>query len=188
MRRVNILRPAGVTATRLRLGLSQQQLADHLGISRTSIAMAEASGRKLPGNSLLKLARLEIKMAAAILPATNSEAGKKRSLPHSTIHTQSFSVREMRSELRMKRLSYSLEKMKAQYKQLQDQLQLVDAMLEKEAAEPINIDTAGLQVHRNGMLKQLDKCSITKQTLLKNRIELLDTETKLNKRVRQEMI
>jgi transcriptional regulator with XRE-family HTH domain len=57
-------------ATRVRLGLSQRQLADQLGISKAAVAMAETGQRKLPVAALIKMAALEIKMSAAAIPGT----------------------------------------------------------------------------------------------------------------------
>ena len=57
-------------ATRARLGLSQQQLANHLGVAKATVGMAEIGRRKLPVPALLKLAQLEIKLTAASIPGT----------------------------------------------------------------------------------------------------------------------
>ncbi len=64
------MKAQGFAATRARLGLTQHKLADQLGISRTTIAMVECGRRNLPVPALLKLAELEIKIAAAAIPGT----------------------------------------------------------------------------------------------------------------------
>ena len=47
-------------ATRTRLGLSQRQLAEQLGISKAAVSMAETGQRKLPIAALMKMAALAV--------------------------------------------------------------------------------------------------------------------------------
>jgi transcriptional regulator with XRE-family HTH domain len=55
----------GIAATRVRLGLSQQEFADQLGISRSLVAKAEGRQRTLPTSTIVKIASLEILLAGA---------------------------------------------------------------------------------------------------------------------------
>ncbi len=55
----------GTAVTRQMLGLSQQQMAELLGVSKSTIGMVETGQRKLPVAALLKVADLEVKLAAA---------------------------------------------------------------------------------------------------------------------------
>lgn len=60
------LKSQSLTATRIRLGLSQNQLAAQLGVSKAAIGMAETGQRKLPLAALIKLVELE--KATAVEP------------------------------------------------------------------------------------------------------------------------
>lgn len=50
-----------IASIRSAIGISQSELAGILGISRTALAMAENDRRKLSGQAVVKLGRLEIK-------------------------------------------------------------------------------------------------------------------------------
>ena len=177
----------GFAATRSRLGLSQRQLAEQLGISQATIGMAETGRRNLPVPALLKLAELEIKVTAAMVPGAATTA--KETNRDLTLKTgcEAIMIRELQCELQIQKLTNSLETMTAQYKRYHTQLQLLDAMLEKEPAEPGNMFALCMQLHRDRLLKQLARYSLTEQTLLRNRIALLGAESHLNKSVRQQM-
>ncbi|HEV7783441.1 MAG TPA: helix-turn-helix transcriptional regulator [Chitinophagaceae bacterium] len=182
------IRTSGFAATRSRLGLSQSQLAAHLGISKAAIGMAETGRRSLPVPALLKLAELEIKMAAALIPAMGTAAKEiDIDLPLQATSV-CIEIRELQCELRVQKLSNLLETMTVQYKRFYTQLQLLEGMLEKETGEQGNMFILCMQLHRDRILKQLGRCSLTEQALLRNRIALLGAESHLNKSVRQQMI
>jgi transcriptional regulator with XRE-family HTH domain len=171
--------------TRARLGLSQQQLADHLGVAKATIGMAEIGRRKLPVPALLKLAELEIKMAAASIPGTVAaakEADSELPLYKSCKYLQ---LREMECQLKIQRLSSNLEWMEANYKKYQSQLQLLNGMIENGPGKTDNRFMLCMQLHREKILAQLSKCSLTEQMLTRNKIALLSAESHLNRSVRQ---
>ena len=174
--------------TRTRLGLSQEQLAEQLGISRSALSMAEYGRRNLPVAALLKLAQLEIKMAAAMVTATAITAKETNiTIPPQTSF-ESIQIRELQCELQIQKLSNLLQTMTIQYKKYDTQLRLLDAILEKESDEPTNVFSLSLQLQRDQVRRQLSRCGPTEQSLLRNRIALLGAETHLNKSVRQRMM
>ena len=67
--------PDGLAATRARLGMTQRDFAQILGISKALVSMVEGNRRTLPGPCLVKLASLEVAIAGAV--TTNS-----KQLPH----------------------------------------------------------------------------------------------------------
>lgn len=180
------LKTQGFAATRERLGLSQRQLADQLGISRTTIAMAETGRRKLPTAALIKLAGLEIKMTAAMVPDTVTSAEESNMDLPIQARPEFIKVRELLCDAQIQKLTIRLESMTVQYKRLHMQLRLLEGMLEKESAAADNMFTISMNIHRDRLRKQLSGCSLTGQALLRNRIALLSAESHLNRSVRQQ--
>jgi transcriptional regulator with XRE-family HTH domain len=188
MMKLQSINAGGFATTRARLGLSQQQLADHLGISKTAVGMAEIGRRHLPTAALLKLAELEIKIAAAQLPGKlviEKEAATPQQIQASY---QSIGLRELQCELQIQKYVYKLQYMTAMYQQYQMQLHSLKDILNK-AADPVNnLFILSLQLHRDRVAKQLAKYNLAEQALLRNKIALLSAETCLSKSVRQRMI
>ncbi len=178
---------SSLASTRTRLNLSQQQLAQHLGISKASIGMAETGRRKLPVAALIKLAELEIKMTA-VLPAVASAQQNETNIPLPA-HTkcESLLIREMQGELEARKLSAALDGMQEKQQRLQTQLLILDKMIENEPAGAGKELSLWLQLHLHQVLKQLVKCSPVEQSLLRNKIALLNAELHLNRSVRQQM-
>jgi transcriptional regulator with XRE-family HTH domain len=168
----------GFAATRQRLGLSQQQLANHLGISRSCIAMAEIGQRGLPVKALLKLAELEIQMASISVTDTAVE----RIEPGSKIPTLDVVYdREQQCQFEIVKLTYKLEEMTDKYKSLVLRLQLLDFLLEN------NIHATGerllLQTQRQKTISQLSVCNLSAQTVLRSKIALLSAEANMSRAI-----
>jgi transcriptional regulator with XRE-family HTH domain len=172
--------------TRERLGLSQRQLADQLGISRTTIAMAETGRRNLPVAALLKIAELEIKMAGASVLNTTAPPAESNMDLTLQVNPEMIVYREWHNEAQIYKLTNKLELMTAQYEKLQMQLNLLEGMLEKERGEPGNFFSMSMELHRDRVRKRLSGCSLMEQALLRNRIALLSAESHLNRGVRQQ--
>jgi transcriptional regulator with XRE-family HTH domain len=185
------LKPNGFTATRLRLGLSQQQLAMQLGISKAAVGMAETGRRNLPVAALFKLAELEIKMAnATVTTSVNTGSNTdKQTIQDSPIQGRSeeIQIRELQCELQIQKLTDSLNKMIVQHKRLHTQLQLLDSVIQSDPESTGNMLGLCMHLHRERVARQLAKCCPTEQALLRNKIALLSAETHLNKGVRQQM-
>src|SRR5882724_6629894 len=92
----------GIKQLRQSLGISQQAMADYLSISRSHLSMVEIGHRSHPSAMLLKLLRMEIKLAGA----------------HST-HTRAVTEKQAASTnnmLRRKAEAYSVQATIANYK------------------------------------------------------------------------
>ncbi len=66
-----IVKKQGLVTVRIRLGLSQNQMAEKLGVSKATISMAECGQRTLPTAALLRLVELELKMVDAAKTTDN---------------------------------------------------------------------------------------------------------------------
>ncbi|HEV7781649.1 MAG TPA: helix-turn-helix transcriptional regulator [Chitinophagaceae bacterium] len=170
-----------VTVLREKLGLSQIQLAQQLGVSKAAISMVESDRRTLPGAALLKLVELEKKMTAAI--DSNTLTGfpeHNKDLPVEA--TQEFSQpRQQQYDIQLNHLTAKLEVMEARYKKLRAQLQLVDKMLEKEPAGQPNGLILSLQVQRDRIVSKISRCNPKEQSSLRNKIAVLNAEVNFHK-------
>ena len=120
-----------------------------------------------------------------MVPGTAAAAKEIRmELPAHT-SCESIQIRELQCELQIQKLSHTLETMTTQYTRFRAQLNLLDAMLEKEAGETGDMFGLCMQLHRERVLKQLGKCSPMEQALVRTKIALLGAETNLNRSVRQ---
>lgn len=165
---------------RQKLGLSQTQLAEQLGISKAAISMVESGRRSLPTTALLKLVELEKKMNAALEagPVTGTETNTD--LPAEA--TAEFSqLHQQQCDEQLHKLTPKLEAMETRYKKLQAQLQLMDKMLEKEPAGPGNSLLMSLEINRNRILSKMSGCNPKEQALLRNKIALLKAEANMNR-------
>lgn len=175
------LKTRGFAATRAKLGLSQRQLAEQLGISKATISMAESGRRNLPTAALLKIAALEIKMAAAMETSPVNETEKSNmDLPAEAI--PGFNkLREAHCHEQLHKLTGKLEAMTTLHKKLHTQLLLLDRILEKEPEEPGNSFIKPLQIQRSNIVMKMSRCSLKEQGRLRNRIALLNAETHMNR-------
>ena len=180
----------GIAATRVRLGFSQQAFADQLGISRSMVSKAETRRSTLPTYVLVKLANLEITMAAAMTAKTNAA---QQALPVEVENSCTndhapmvLEYKEMKCRAEAESLQCQLKLMENKYKQLRDSLTQVEAMIEGGNSVPGNLGTVYLQGHRLDLLKKINKVSQPAQADLRHRVALLHAAAELHLTVRKE--
>ena len=178
----------GIAATRVRLGLSQQEFADQLGISRSLVAKAEGRQRTLPTSTIVKIASLEILLAGA-----NSAKSAERPHPveveetYLNDHAPSLAYhKEMRCRAEALSLQCRLDVMEAKYKQLRLSLDQVETLVETGKGKEANFGVGYFEIHRHKLCRTLNKCSMPAQANLRHRIALLYAEAELHKSVHQE--
>lgn len=166
---------SSLAAIRKRLGLTQQQLADKLNISRSAVMMAENGHRSLPTEALLEVARLEINL---------SGPGEVHAMPHPA---ESESLEKCRREfdrlveeesncrLKSRKLIAKLGVMKLQYQRSRTWLHLVEMSLEEHGAGE------WLQRQQQQVIARLNTCSLPEQALITARISLLDAQAEMHR-------
>jgi len=169
------LKTKGHAATRAKLGLSQRQLAEQLGISKAALSMAESGRRNLPAAALIKMTELQKKLAAAM--EANIVRGKNESHRDPETETaESDKLRKDQREVQLQKLTAQLESMTERYNKLQTQLQLLDTILEKESDDPDKALILSLQSQRINLVSKISKCNLKEQARLRNKIALLNGE------------
>lgn len=131
--------------------ISQQQLADYIGVSRTLFSMAETRRRALPTAALLKLAELEISL--------QQHVQHKRDDPHpdknmSAMNTYAKNCADAAITARRK-----LEELQNDYQRCMQVLAAV-SYLQKHAVQKnkSKLEPLWLELLNNQTLKQLKKC------------------------------
>lgn len=171
-----------LTATRNRLGLTQEEFAEQLGVSRSMIGMAECRQRTLPTETLVKLAALEITMAGnttegVIDKPHPAELEESCLNEHSTSMTY-LKEKSCRAEAEL--LQCRLTVMESKYRQHRG---CVD-QLEKLVGQPTSGFAPGwLETHHYRALCKLNKCSLVAQANLRHKIALLHAAATLHQSV-----
>lgn len=160
---------------RKKLGLTQQQLADELQLSRVSITMIEQGKRSLSTTALLKLATLEMQAqdkragdpgdSSSLHPAMASHYAVIKSKRSCSV----FMIQEASCRLKGRKLADSLQQMTARYEQLNHWMKLAETMIE----------TAELKKQKQAVQKKLDKCGLAAQGLLRHEISLAEAQASL---------
>ena len=173
-----------LASTRARLGLTQEQMAMQLGLSGSMVKMVETNRRFLSSGSLVKLAALEIRLAAipqsskAVLPPCVKELYANANDGYAlqaSCHAEHCISRATQQEKKLK-------KMQREHDQLLASLHNLDAMLtlDLDMSDPV---MGNLLVMRPRLLQKLTRCNPQEQAKMKQKIALLYAEASLNKSI-----
>lgn len=173
-KKMQVLR--GVTALRVKLGISQFVFAQYLGVSKSLISMVENSRRHLPLAAMVKLSQLEMHFhEQGTLPAvaeTDSSTGEIASL-----RKIARQCRENINRLRLSQLGYELQQLKATRQETLEALQHLEAMLTYAAADPNCNSLFFLQQEKRRLLKKLAGCDALAQAKMEGKIAMLEIIT-----------
>lgn len=182
MKRTTNIANALVSA-RYRLGLTQKQMALHLGISVSMIKLVETNRRTLSSASLIKLAALEIQLAAIplqrskALPAAMQDivAAEQRKLE------QENRFRTYQCEYQAGRFEKKLQKMEEDHESLAGMLVNLEEL--EKGLEVNSVIHDDLQQTRNKLVKKAARCNLLAQARLRNKIVLLRADAALLKSI-----
>lgn len=178
----------GLAAIRQRLGLSQQQLADHLGINCSTVKLAEQGKRSLQTAALLKVADLEIMLA--------SQPQKEQ---HEKIHAAEYALvaqckrsydglfaRESCCHINSLKLKARLRVMINLYNKTREWLHVIETAIHN-MGEARNVEQ-GWEKQKKAAIKTLNRCGLPMQVLLKAKIAVLEAEANLYKIMKQQLM
>ena len=114
---------------RRNLGLTQQAMAEYLGVSRQMISMSESRQRSLPVPALLRLQQLT---DAARTPSLAAEQRQLRSRSHTRVALRKR-LRTCRLEVR--RLQRKLQRMQRHYQKADAFVRCCEAMLDRSDSD-----------------------------------------------------
>ncbi|MES2650054.1 MAG: helix-turn-helix transcriptional regulator [Bacteroidota bacterium] len=151
--------------TRDMLGLSQQELADYLGVSRNLYSMAEIDKRQLPTAALMKLTGLHASLTAAIEETkklkTNAEKPDEKTVKLLAQHAKKC---EWQAAVNEKKLT----QMKKQFTAAEKLLETVEAMAGNHQDEG---DRLWIALQRLKAGKKLQRHGSFQQALLQWKME-----------------
>jgi transcriptional regulator with XRE-family HTH domain len=156
-----------IKQTRQILGLSQQQMAIYLNVTRTLLSMAEQGRRSLPTAAVLKLSQLEISLQSNVqYRAASFQKQAARDAAHIKAHTKKCL---RRAELEKAKL----QKLTAAYQQCVQALMAMGYLLQNQ---PTKKDGLLLAVLEAKALKKMSRCGYAVQVVLQLRIAALEHE------------
>ncbi|CAN5861387.1 hypothetical protein BH11BAC4_BH11BAC4_22650 [soil metagenome] len=165
-------------STRKKLGLSQQELADRLGVDRSTISLVELNLRSLPTAALLKLAALETSGELAAMERgpdmeEETETMNSAELNAWTRYCNQLLLQERNCNQNSHLLQRKLDNMTGLYNKTNEWLQAIDKAAEVR-------ENAWSKRQRLVAMGRLSKCGLITQYLLQRRIDLLKAEAELN--------
>lgn len=146
-------------------GLTQQSLAEWLGIPRGSVNMAERGLRALPGAATINFSRLTL---ASMVPPSPAPAAPD---------ADRLRRRQAECQLAAARLRTELADMQTRFAQCQVRLRALPMLRAGDQTAPrAGLERAWLNILELEAQLDLDACDATAQALLTARISALDHE------------
>ncbi len=168
---------SGAKQVRRQYGLTQQQLADYLGITKGLLAMAELGKRTLPTAALLKLSLMQQK------PAGSSTAGTEKKITARLEKQQAAAAKAMEAYARKCATEAALARkkltlLKKNYDQAVNVLTLVSQLRQGQAGSgpAAKKDVLWQNMVEAVALKRLDVCGEGAQQLLRLKMEAMEKQ------------
>ncbi len=174
--------PNDLAQTRIKYGMSQQQLADHLGVSRSLIMMAEQNKRELPTDALLKFSALEIRYAALTEQSSPAPASEP-DLHFWPVYRKAFrQLKDRESYCRIKSLELErkLQQLETRYAACLDFMRLAGENPGEEMGDQSPATKKRWQRQMEAITERMRTCDPLLQALLRHRMEHLQAEAELN--------
>ena len=177
----------GLKIIRIKLGLSQQQAAVLLGISRSHVAHYEREMRSIPVDAVTKLASLEI-MLANMQQHKGAAANKNEPHPNSIkryeLTKKTFQLHAKYCGLKANKMRRELTGLQTIHEQTIDWLQAIENFIEELSKDAENnIQLLWLQAQHQQALKKLKECDATAQLVMEAKIATLDALKEIHQRM-----
>ena len=176
---------------RVRLGISQPDFADYLGVTRSQLAMHEQGSRSLPTEALMKLAKME-----TTLHSMEQSGGAKTFQPplHTKMKTKHEAIKiKLNDQLedctdRLNSIQRRLDKMNAENTRAETWWKLLNKMMEKlPAGENKKEDLSWLEKQKNQTVNKMIRHGIAAQAKLQVASQSLHAEVKACKTLLKKM-
>lgn len=174
---------------RLRLSLTQDQLAGFLGISRSQVNMVEQAVRELENKLWLRLVEL-VTLHEQKGKAKKAKPFKLPKQHHEEIarHARKMESHAKSCQLKADLQQAKLDKMKQQYEQIISWLQTVELRLAKlPATEKHAIERKWLEMEQAAGPIKLRQCGELEQGKLRRKVHLLRAAGEINNVLHNEM-
>jgi transcriptional regulator with XRE-family HTH domain len=176
---------------RVNLGITQEEFADYLGVTRTLLSMNEKGFRSLPTPALLKMANLEIIYHNFLKVVKSKKTSATARHPQLQKHHEKLkkSMRDHAAFCHDKKnvLQYKLEKMQKEHAYAETWSLLLDDLLAKHQKEKsIDFDPQWLEAQKKSTLKKMMRCGTASQAKLQATIQILGVEAQLYNKLHEE--
>ncbi len=179
-----------LVAVRKRFGMSQQQLADHLGVSKSMVTLAERGKRDLGTQPLLKLAALEINYIAAPAaePETEPPTPNEKLIARCRKELKLYKFRAMRCRSQYAVMQQKLEMLEERYRECCNLQRLLENLPWKNDKQ-IKKYTPNPWISQLEVVQEkLENCNPVIQAIMRVRIEYLRRETAINEECYQQIL
>lgn len=177
----------GLAALRSELGFNQELMAMYLKVNITTLKMAETGQRTLPTAALIRVAELEIKMAGESPKAAYEEMHLSEE-PDPEIfrqHYRDLNLKEKTREYACVLLKRKLESTVAIYRRTRKRLEVIEAVMEENPAG--GNDAGAWQRQKRTAVSMLQNAGLPMQALLNSKINMLDAEIQLFKKLKLQL-
>jgi DNA-binding XRE family transcriptional regulator len=177
----------GLIALRNLLGFNQELLALYLNVNLSTLKMAEAGLRPLPTDALIKVAELIIRMAARPLQVIYEDAHPAEEICPEIFkdHYRQLTVKQNKCADECLLYESKLASMKDTYLKARKRLQMIETvMLENKAGDSHAI---AWQKQKESAISMLNRSGRQAQAILQGRINILNAETELCKKLKMQI-
>lgn len=161
----------GVTAIRIIAGMTLQNLAVYLGVSKSLLSMVENGQRYLPQAALYKLTQLQ--MAFNTMPAGYRKATEASSTPKYDGVRIGRATKSGHS-LHLSQLKYELVRMESKHAAIQEAICLLSWALENMSLPAGSAERTALEFQLFQLKRKVPACSGQKHSVLRAKIALLE--------------
>ncbi|MGJ7033782.1 helix-turn-helix domain-containing protein [Niabella hirudinis] len=145
-------------------GLTQEELAALIGVTRGLLSMYESGRRQLPGPASTRLAELHLLLQQPPANKTQATALQQHQLAQQAKTAKLLNHRAGKAAMEAARAARMLDKMQQRYGYLSQKMQLIQAML--PGAAPDSMQKATLIYMESKLMSAMERCSPARQALV----------------------
>lgn len=142
-------------------GLTQEELAALIGVTRGLLSMYESGRRQLPTPASTRLVELHLLLQQPSKGKVSSLVLQQRQLAQQTKTTKLLNDRAGKAAMEAARAARLLDKMQQRYGQLYQKMRLIQAML--PTAAPDSLQKAALLYMETKLMDAMERCSPARQ-------------------------
>lgn len=171
-----------LAATRARLGLTQEQMGIHMGMSTSKVKLVETNRRDLTSDNILKLAAMEIELAKFKQEKTSRMLTSVKQIEK--FAEEAF---KLETDYQVSRCTFMAGKLEKKLKRMEfEYVKVMACLYNLEQIESLQLDKKDPRLQfilsaRPQLEKRLARCSVQAQTILQKKILMLRTEATVNK-------
>lgn len=150
-------------------GLTQEELAALIGVTRGLLSMYESGRRQLPTAASTRLGKLHLLLQQPPAGKVLSASLQQRQQAQQTKTAMLLSKRAAKAAMEAARATRMLDKMQRRYGQLQQKVLLIQAML--PTAPPDSLQNATLLYMEAKLMDALERCAPARQALVVYKLE-----------------